>query len=330
MKKHIKGLLTAGTLFTTSMVGISIINNMISASSTFKDLMHPSSASLYSWKFGDIYYTKQGQGKPLLLIHDLDVASSDKEWTLVVKELQKNYTVYTLDLLGCGRSEKPEITYTNFLYVQLITDFIHKVIKEKTNIVASGLSASFVIMTCLNDSSIIDKMLLISPEDLAILNQVPSKNSKTAKFMIELPIIGTLIYNIITCRSNIELLFTEKYLFNPFSMNASFVDEYYESAHLDRSKGKYLQGSIVGRYVYANVARALKSIDNSIFILSGEEHENIQETIALYQSLNSSIEYELIHKANKLPQLESPEKVIETINYFFLDEEELDESNMYM
>ena len=56
---------------------------------------------------GNIYYTKCGSGKPLLLIHDLHFASSGYEWESIREQLSRSYTVYTLDLLGCGRSEKP-------------------------------------------------------------------------------------------------------------------------------------------------------------------------------------------------------------------------------
>ena len=53
-----------------------------------------------------------------------------------------------MDLLGCGCSDRPKITYTNFLYVQLITDFIKAVIKQPTDVLTSGLSGSFAVMAC--------------------------------------------------------------------------------------------------------------------------------------------------------------------------------------
>ena len=97
--------------------------------------------------------------------------------------------------------------------------------------IASGLSSSFTIMTCLNDDNVFEKLMLVSPEDLAVLNQAPTKQSKVAKFLLEIPILGTLVYHILVCRPNIELLFTEKYLFNPFHADHSSIDTYYEAAH---------------------------------------------------------------------------------------------------
>ena len=79
-------------------------------------------------------------------VHDLTVYSSAYEWNKIIDKLAENHTVYALDLLGCGRSEKPKITYTNYLYVQLISDFIKNVIHEKTDVVASGFSSSFTLL----------------------------------------------------------------------------------------------------------------------------------------------------------------------------------------
>ena len=53
--------------------------------------------------------------------HDTDAGASGEEWTKVAKKLAKNNTVYTIDLLGCGRSDKPSIQYTSYLYVYELT-----------------------------------------------------------------------------------------------------------------------------------------------------------------------------------------------------------------
>lgn len=317
MRKHKYKLLTISILITVSTIAIHIINRIINASATIKNLLHSDETSYYDWRFGKVYYTKQGSGSPILLIHDITPYGSDYEWKNLINTLSAKHTVYTLDLLGCGRSDKPKITYTNFLYVQLITDFVKNIIGEKTNVIASGLSASFTIMTCLNDKDVFDKIMLVNPEDLAVLNQTPTKQSKIAKFLLELPIIGTLLYNIITAKPNVELLFTEKFLYNPFRIEHNAVDTYYESAHKENGNGKYLLSSIIGKYIYCNVAHALKEIDNSIFLIGGETKDGIQETLELYRSLNRAVEVEVIPKSKQMPQLETPEQLMEIIRIFF-------------
>ncbi len=197
--------------------------------------------------------------------------------------LAKKHTVYCIDLLGCGCSDRPKITYTNFLYVQLITDFIKTVIKEKTDIIASGLSGSFTVMACRNDDTIINKIMMVNPTDLAILNQIPTKQSKIAKFLLELPLVGTLVYNVIVSKGNVDLLFTEQLVYNPFHVDSELVDTCFETAHLDKGNGKYLLSSIAGKYIDRNIAATLKELNNSIYIIGGQAEKGIQaDCRALY------------------------------------------------
>ena len=112
-------LITASVITTLTAASITALNKMIFISSTYKENLSQNKGLIYKWRFGDIYYTKRGEGKPLLLIHDLILGSSDYEWKEIIDTLSSNYTVYTIDLLGFGRSDKPNITYTNYLYVQL-------------------------------------------------------------------------------------------------------------------------------------------------------------------------------------------------------------------
>ena len=317
MKNSKKKIVTLSILTTLSGVAIYAINRLISATSVMKDILHTEEKQSYDWQSGKLFYKKKGSGKPLLLIQDLHYSSSSYEWKHMIDTLAKDHTVYALDLIGCGRSDKPNITYTNFLYVQLITGFIKNVIGCPADIIASGLSGSFVITACNTNPECFKKIMLINPEDLAKLNQIPNKKSKFVKCMIELPLIGTLLYYMVTSHSNTELLFTEKFLYNPFHENHHDIDAYYEGAHRGNGNGKYLLSSLVGNYVNLNITHALKSINNSIYIIGGALEDGIQETLALYTALNPSIETELLPKAKHLPQLETPVAVLERIKIFF-------------
>lgn len=317
MKKNKHKILTISVLFTLATGVIYIINRLIFSTAVLKDLLKSSANNYYHWRFGKIYYKKKGKGSPLLLIHDLTVYSSAYEWEKVIDELAKDHTVYAVDLLGCGRSEKPRITYTNYLYVQMIIDFIKNVIHEKADIVASGYSGSFTLLACHNESSLFGKLILINPPALSSLNKIPGKRSKTLKFLLELPIFGTLLYNMKTCQSNVQLMFTEDYLYNPFNVTPEMTDTYYESAHKGLSNSKFLLSSIVGRYVNNGISHALKQINNSIIILTGEGENEGKEIAETYISCNPSAEASVLKHAKHLPQLETPENLLETLKIYF-------------
>lgn len=314
MKKSKHKILTAGILFTAAAGVIHIVNHTIFTTATLKDLLKSSANNYYDWRFGKIYYKKKGHGSPLLLVHDLTVYSSAYEWNKVIDKLAENHTVYALDLLGCGRSEKSKITYTNYLYVQLISDFIKNVIHEKTDIVASGFSSSFTLLACHNENELLGKLVLINPPSLSTLSKAPSKKNKLYKFILELPIFGTLIYNMKTCQSNIQLLLTEQYLFNPFLASAEMIDTYYEASHKGFGNARFLLSSIVGNYTNNSVTHALKDIDNSIVVINGDAEPQKSETKESYLICNPAIEYFNISKTKHLPQLENPENLLEILH----------------
>lgn len=313
MKHKLKSVVL---LTTATAACLHLINRGIITASTLKNLLSTNNGSFFDWRFGEIYYKKTGHGKPLLLIHDLAPGSSSYEWNLLEERLKEHYTVYTLDLLGCGRSDKPNMTYTNYLYVQLLCDFIEKVIKEKTSVAVTGLSASFAIMACNSNPELFQNLLLINPESLNKLSLIPGKRSKMMKLFMDLPIVGTSVYHILTNKENMEYLFTEKYFFNPFSVSKKLVDTYHESAHRNESNGKYLVSSINGKYVNINIKKALSKINHSIFIIGGEKEDNISSILHQYTEVNPSIETATIAKTKHLPQLEAPEKVYNLMRIF--------------
>lgn len=316
MKKNKHKLLTTSILFTLATGIIYVINRLVFATAVLKNLLKSSADNYYNWRFGKVYYKKKGHGSPVLLIHDLTVYSSAYEWNKIVNELAEAHTVYAIDLLGCGRSEKPRITYTNYLYVQLIADFIKNIIGEKADVIASGYSGSFTVLASYTNPEFINKIILINPPSLASLNKVPSKRSKLYKFILEFPIFGTLIYNIKTCQSNIQLLFTEKYLYNPFSVTPEMVDTYYEAAHKSLSNSKFLLSSLVAGYTNNNITHALKEINQSVTILYCEGETDSEKIAESYTTCNPAIESCMLKHAKHLPQLETPEKFLEILNIY--------------
>jgi pimeloyl-ACP methyl ester carboxylesterase len=295
---------------------IAVVNKILFVRATSKKLLAREEHGVYTWRFGDIFYTKTGEGKPLLLIHDLVTASSGQEWNKLVKKLSQSHSVYTIDLLGCGRSQKPNLTYTNFLYVQLLTDFIKSVIGRRTDVAASGSSCSFVITACNNNAELFDKIILINPDSLLKCGQIPNRYTKIYKFLIDLPVIGTLIYNIANSRRCITEKFLTVNYSDPCKIEPETISFCHEASHLGDSGAKALYSSIKGNYTKLSICHALKKIDNSIFIIGGECEKEIEQTIAEYTDLNAAVESEILKKSSHLPHMEIPEDTIKIINDF--------------
>ncbi|MDO5407701.1 MAG: alpha/beta hydrolase [Eubacteriales bacterium] len=309
-------LLTLLILSAGATSAIAAINKLIQVTATSKNLTTDSQSLCYKWRFGNIHYTKCGSGKPLLLIHDLNAASSGYEWHQLIPKLRENYTVYTIDLLGCGRSEKCAMTYTNYLYVQLISDFIKSEIGHRTNVIATGESASIPVMACANNPDLFDQLMLISPLSLQEYSQIPGKTSKIYKLVIDFPILGTFFYHIATSKKAIREYLTDNCFYNPYSVKASYVDVCHESANLGSSP-KSVYASVVSNFTKCNINKALKKIDNSIYLVGGEYSDDIADILEEYKEHNPAIETTIIADAKKYPQLEAPAKLFDLIHTYF-------------
>lgn len=307
MNRKIKKLIAFAALTGTAMYAF---NKFIDYTINRRGLTLAENENYYVWRNGTIYYEKKGSGAPLLLIHDLNPIASSYEWSKVIDKLSKTHTVYAIDLLGCGKSDKPAISYVNYLYVELVNDFIEHVIQQKTDLLVTGESFTFAVMAARMNQSMIGKITAINPTDTTHNVQSPTEYSRLVKHVFELPIIGTFIYNLVANKVTIQKQFREKYYYDATKMSYTLPDIYYETAHLQGSNGKYLYASMLGKYTNINIIHALKLIESPIhFIITDAASEEIVD----YMKYHDQLTIDHIERAGYLPQLEKPEKVIKLI-----------------
>ena len=292
---------------------ITIFNRLIYVLSLKNQLLSTEEGFFYEWRFGSVYYTKKGEGRPLLLIHDLTPYSSGYEWHRLESQLAKTNTVYTLDLLGCGRSDKPSITYTSFLYVQLLTDFLRNVVGEPAKIVGTGSSSAFVIEACNYDPSFVESMILINPKPLPAFASPPYKGYKPLRQLLASPLFGTFLYNLSMNRNSLTRLLREVYFYDPNKVTDLLVDTYIESSQLNKTEGKFLYACMVSKLTNSNLFHSLSRINTTLHIVSSQEIPSNLEIAKEYQEVLPSIEIITLEKSNYLPQLETPQELLEQL-----------------
>lgn len=311
MRKTAKKIITTSTLLLTGLYTTNkIIDTNISPITSTKN------DKTFTWKNIKINYTEQGSNTtpPLLLIHNLYPSSSKEEWYRIDGLLANNFHIFELDLPGCGKSDKPNQTYVNYMYVQLISDFIKEVIGEKTNICTAAFSSSFTLMAARFNPNIIGKIIIINPTSIGELVEPVTKQSELKKKIIELPIIGTSLYNIRMSKSTIIDDYKYVYFYNDKNVPSKSVEISYYNAHYKNSNGKYLLGSIIGNYTNINIIHALSKIENDIYLIgSGNYKAIIQE----YKKYNTNINAIHVSNCRLLPQLEIPKTIVEKINLIF-------------
>ena len=310
-------IITAVLLAAGTAAGTALINKYIKVSATSKKLLSHPEPSIYKWRLGDIYYTKKGKGSPILLIHDMLPGGSGYEWGKIEDDLALEHTVYNLDLPGCGRSEKSGITYTNFVYVQAICDFIKNVIGEKTDVIVNGYAVSFVVMACHNEKDLFNKIMMVNPVSLSSLKQMPGKKEKLLRRCLEIPVFGTLVYHMVVSRDAVNNEFIENYAFDPFHPDRDLQDAYYEAAHRGGCYAKNVYANKASKYMNIDITRGLKEIDNSLYIVEGEAENNGEAIVEAYKNVNPSVEAVTLKETKHFPHVEAPEQFLEQVGIFF-------------
>lgn len=300
------GVLTAGFIY--------VLNRLADHRADNKNIL-PMSGRFYTWRDYDIFYNVKGSGNPVLLIHDLHPTASNYEWTRVVRRMEKDYEIYGVDLLGCGRSDKPAITYTTYLYAEMLHSFIKNVIGKKVTVVASGSSAFLALTLNKLYRSNIEKVILINPDRITNAEIQPDLKGKLLKALITIPIIGTYIFNIETTEKNLSLLFREKYYQNPKRVDEKIVGAYYEAAHRGHGTGRYLLASLRGHYLNTNIRNALKETDN-LCIISSRDRRGSFQIMSEYRKYTKKTETASVSGSRTLPQLETPDKLVKALRLF--------------
>ena len=308
MSKHssLSKLLLTG-LFAAG--GMHFFNEYIFSCSLAKNILKPEKGHFYRYSItGDLYYEKFGNGDhPLLLIHDASFSgSSGFEWRECASHLSDRFCVYVIDLPGCGRSDKPSMIYTSFLMVQALSSFIREVIQKPCFIAAAGLSSSFALCMGHMYPDLMRDLIMINPPGLKSLRCVPDRRTRFLFHILNLPVLGTMIYNISVHRRNLDYKIHEQYFYNPFLVKNKYIDAFYEASHYRGGKSRHYQASLDGNYLNWDCRRILSLCQGPVHILYGEHLEKEKETALSYRRLKHDLSVSCIPQTKKLPHMEAP------------------------
>ncbi len=99
----------------------------------------------WQWRGHTVYYTVQGSGQPLVLIHGF--GASIGHWRKNIPVLAAaGYQVHALDLLGFGASDKPAIAYSLELWAELLQDYCHAHIGQPAVFIGNSIGGLLALM----------------------------------------------------------------------------------------------------------------------------------------------------------------------------------------
>lgn len=305
--------------------GMYLLNKKIIEKAAGLNLLAEYDDQYYNWKFGKIKYTTEGSGAPLLLIHSCTPEASSHEWKRIRERLIENFKVYTMDLIGCGLSDKPKISYSNFLFAKLINDFVKDVIKkecdEPVNVLTSAGSAPLIISAVKYNSCLFNKIILVNPADTIPENTIPKEILNITAIKLRLPLIGKLTYNALMSRPVLKY----KYI-NDICCDKTAMEEYisscYEASHKMNNGGRYLYSNIADKLMSFDINHCISSIPNELYIIESEKGDRI--ITEEYQNNCRKENHYKIEDSSIMPHIENPDKFVEVVEEILNKTEEQD------
>ena len=94
-----------------------------------------------------IHYVEEGSGDPILFLHGNPTSSY--LWRNIMPHLQGHGRCIAMDLIGMGKSDKPDLDYSFFDHVKYVEGFIEKLgLQRLTLVIHDWGSALAFTMPC--------------------------------------------------------------------------------------------------------------------------------------------------------------------------------------
>lgn len=116
----------------------------------------------------NIAYERRGSGSPLLFLHN--GGTSHRIWRDVMNNLQSDYDVIAIDLLGYGESSKPGHSYTMDVYVDLVVTVLDTFQIDRVTLVGNCMGSAISLHMAHQHPERIRGLILINPLTEATFN----------------------------------------------------------------------------------------------------------------------------------------------------------------
>lgn len=243
------------------------INAVIASRAGTAEQPLPGDLGYYDWIYGRVAFYRMGQGDPLLLVHNPNAGGSSWEWRKVFPELANHYTVYALDLLGFGLSEKPRVAYSGRMFGELVHDFLEDVVCCPAHGIGSALGASYLVNTAVRRPELLRRLVLVNPTGVAMMLSLPAEVAIWQA--LRTPVLGTSVYYGMVSQRAIERELREHIYFDPHMVTPAVVQDQYVFAHQPGSE--YAAAAFIAGRLSLPMRLAFSSLEQSALLVWGRD-----------------------------------------------------------
>ncbi|GHB51707.1 alpha/beta fold hydrolase [Mongoliitalea lutea] len=141
---------------------ISLYSFSVKGQDIFESIEYPYSVKKVSLSNGqEIAFMDEGEGETLIFVHGL--GSYGPAWKKNVEELSKHYRCIAVDLLGYGKSSKPEETYLLKDQARVIQELVQNLGLSEIHLVGHSMGGQIAIHVGLAYPEIVKSLILVAP-----------------------------------------------------------------------------------------------------------------------------------------------------------------------
>ena len=238
-----------------------------------------------------IKYYDVGSGPALLLIHG--IGGDADEWAFCFEAFSKSHRVIAIDLLGFGRSDKPQIDYHIAVFVEVIQEFLRVLEIERIAVLGESLGGWIAASFALNFPERVDKLILVDAAGVW---------GDIAELPIDLR-VSTRAH----LHDVFKLVFFDKRL-----ATDELVDMAYK-LHLLRGDGRTID-SVLRNTAAERLDDVISRLNIPTLIVWGEQDEMIPLSVGqnLHKLIRGS-KLEVIPQCGHVPALEQPAEFVQHV-----------------
>jgi haloalkane dehalogenase len=180
-------------------------------------------------------WTERGTGPRVLLLHGIYAGANADEWDLLVPRLHTARTVRVPDLLGCGRSDHPDLEFTPEI-VLAVVDALIRDAGPDVHVVASSLTAAYAVRAVAQGAPV-TRLTLLTPTGLGQAQTRPANNVARACYVLSRHTpLGDVLTWLLGTRCSVRWFLEHQAYGDPNKVTSALVDSYHRATHQRNAK----------------------------------------------------------------------------------------------
>ena len=282
--------------------GLALVNRLLLLDDLPPTL--PGANQDWLWRGWRVRAVSLGTGPPIVLVHGVHAAASSFEMRGIFEPLSQRYTVYAVDLLGFGKSERPAAPYSGEFYAELLTAFLGEVVGGPAVMIGSSLSAAYAIEAARLRPSLVERLVLISPTGTTR----PGVFRRAFGRLLALPLVGSAAFNVLASRASIQSYLRRAYA-DPSLVDDPLVEQHWATSH--QPNARLAAAAFVGGGLDLPFDRSSVPVAVPILVVRGSVPGiGAQASDAELRALGPDVTIETIDGAGQLPHDEAPDRML--------------------